>query len=400
MTPKGGGLIPRRSRARGRDGGRLAKGVGLVTGIGALAAGAVAAGFELERRIITSRFLKPRTAAASEPFFSLRAPGPEVVTRDGVSLHVEIDEPDPRAEPGVTIVMVHGYVLSLHCWHFQRKHFRGRHRIVLYDQRSHGRSGRSAPKRCRVRQLARDLALILERTTGPDEPVVLMGHSMGGMAIQEFARCYPELIGTKVVGVALIATSGGDMGNHSIIRGIPGDLFPRLAEPLMAALNRIPTLVEKSRRASNDVAYVVTRRMGYGRDDVPGEYVDFLSEMISQTPLDVVADYYPAFAEFDGSVGLRTLTRIETCVIGGEADQIVPPEHSLRMLSCLPGAETVILPNSGHMGMIEHHREHNRLLDHLIERAERTAAAQRPFELPRSEGNAPPNFHLGQGART
>lgn len=400
MTPKGGALISRRSRARGRrDGGRLAKGVGLITGIGALAAGAVAAGFELERRIVTSRFLKPRSATVREPFFSLRAPGPEVVTRDGVSLHVEIDEPDPGAGPGVTIVMVHGYVLSLHCWHFQRKHLRGRHRIVLYDQRSHGRSSRSAAKRCRVRQLAHDLALIVERTTGPDERVVLMGHSMGGMAIQEFARCYPELIGTKVVGVALIATSGGEMGNHSIIRGIPGDLFPRIAEPLMAALNRIPNLVEKSRRASTDVAYVVTRRMGYGRDDVPGEYVDFLSEMIAQTPLDVVADFYPAFAEFDGSAGLRILTRIESCVIAGESDQIVPPGHSLRMLKCLPGAESLILPYSGHMGMIEHHDEHNRLLDHLIERVERTLVAQRPSKPPVSRGHAP-NLQAGRGART
>lgn len=365
MTQHGGSL------AR-RDNGRVAKGFGLITGIGALAAGAVAAGLELERRVITSRFLKTRPETGEkEPFFRLRAPGPEVTTPDGVKLHVEVDQPDPGVKPGVTLVLVHGYVLSLHCWHFQRKHFRGRHKIVLYDQRSHGRSGRSEAKRCRVRQLARDLKLILDTTTDPDEPVVLLGHSMGGMAIQEFARRYPELIGTKVVGAGLIATSGGDMGNHSIVRGIPGELFPRIAEPLMAALNRIPTVVEKSRKASTDVAYVVTRRMGYGRDDVPGEYVDFLSEMISQTPLDVVADYYPAFAEFDGARGLEQLNRIETVVIGGEVDQIVPAEHSRRMLELLPGAESLIMPTSGHMGMIEHHEEHNRVLDHLIERAER-----------------------------
>ncbi len=355
---------------------RVAQGAGLVTGIAALAVGAVAAGFEIERRVLRTKFTKaPAVLPPREPFFSLRAPGPDVVTRDGVHLHVEIDERDPGAD-GVTIVMVHGYVLSMHCWHFQRKYFRGRHRIVLYDQRSHGRSGRSAAKRCRLRQLARDLKQILDETTAPDEPVVLMGHSMGGMTIQEFARRYPQLIGTKVVGAGLIATSGGDMGNHSIIRGIPGEMFPRIAEPLMAALNRIPRVVEKSRKASSDVAYVVTRRMGYGRDDVPGEYVDFLSEMIAETPLDVVADYYPAFAEFDGSAGLTQLTRIETAVIGGEKDQIVPAEHSRRMLELLPGAESLILPDAGHMGMIEHHEEHNRVLDNLIARVERNLAQQ------------------------
>lgn len=359
-------MAPRRNRNR------LTQGLGLVTGMAALTVGALAAGFELERRVVGSVFGKSReTLPEPEPFFSLRAPGPRVVTRDGVELHVEVDQPDPGVTPGVTIVMVHGYVLSLHCWHFQRKHFRGRHKIVLYDQRSHGRSGRSAPRYCRVRYLARDLKQILETTTEPNEPVVLMGHSMGGMAIQEFARRYPNLIGTKVVGVGLLTTSSGDMHHHSIVKGIPGELFPRIAEPLMAALNRIPTVVEKSRKATTDVAYVVTRRMGFGSDDVPAEYVDFLSEMISATPLDVVADYYPAFSEFEGGRGLGLLSRIETAVIGGEQDQIVPIEHTHRILEQLPGAESLVLPDSGHMGMIQHHEQYNAVLQRLVDRAER-----------------------------
>lgn len=352
--------------------GRLAKGLGLIGGMAALTVGAVATGFELERRVIGSVLGKNRKPALErEPFFTLRAPGPRVVTHDGVELHVEVDQPDPGVTPGVTIVMVHGYVLSLHCWHFIRKHFRGRHKIVLYDQRSHGRSGRSAAKRCRLRFLARDLKQILAETTEPDEPVVLMGHSMGGMAIQEFARRYSDLIGTKVVGVGLLATSSGDMSKHSIVKGISGDIFPRVAEPLMAALNRIPAVVEKSRRASTDVAYVVTRRMGFGTDDIPPEYVEFLSEMIAVTPLDVVADYYPAFAEFDGSRGLAVMSRIETAVIGGEEDQIVPIEHTHRIIEQLPGAESLAVPKSGHMGMIQHHEAYNQVLQRLVDRAER-----------------------------
>ncbi|HHV21176.1 MAG TPA: alpha/beta hydrolase [Propionibacterium sp.] len=361
------------TRRPSRNPSRLAQGVGLVGGIAALAAGAVAAGFEIERRVVGQMFKKDHVELLEkEPFFTLRSSGPDVVTRDGVKLHVEVDHPHiPMSERGVTIVMVHGYVLSLHCWHFMRKHFRGRHKIVLYDQRSHGRSGRSAAKRCRVRQLARDLKLILDETTAQDESVVLMGHSMGGMTIMEFAARYPDLIGTKVVGVALLNTSGGNMGNHSIVKGIPGELFPRLVEPLMAGLNRIPTVVEKSRKASSDVAYVVTRRGGFG-SQVPGEYVDFLSEMISLTPLDVVADYYPAFAEFDGGKGLERLVSVETAVLAGETDQIIPVEHAYKILEALPGAESLIMPDSGHMGMIEHHVAYNDVLQRLVDRAERT----------------------------
>ena len=93
----------------------------------------------------------PAVDLDDEPFFTLRSSGPEVVTPDGVRLHTEVDElpvdggdSPAGAEDPLTLVLVHGYALSLDCWHFQRKRFRNTIRMVLYDQRSHGRSGRSA----------------------------------------------------------------------------------------------------------------------------------------------------------------------------------------------------------------------------------------------------------------
>lgn len=349
---------------------RWAQGLGLITGIAALTAGAVATGWELERRMVGQRLARRRELPA-EDFFTLRAPGPEVVTSDGVRLHVEVDQPgDEARKDAVTVVLVHGYVLSLHCWHFQRKQLRGRHKVVLYDQRSHGRSGRSKSRFDRISQLAKDLKRVLDATTEPEEKVVLIGHSMGGMTIQQFARQYPKLIGTKVVGAGLCATSSGNLAKHSIVPGISGELFPRLAEPLLSVTNRIPALIERSRRATTDVSFVITRRMGYG-SQVPAEYVDFLSEMIAATPMEVVADFYPAFAEFDGRRAMPVLSRIETAVIGGEKDAIVPVEHTNRIIEQLPGADSLIVPDSGHMGIIEHHQQYNEVLEHLIERAER-----------------------------
>ena len=45
--------------------------------------------------------------------------------------------------------------------------------------------------------------------TAPDGPLVLVGHSMGGMTIMAFAELFPELFGDRVVGTVLMATSGG-----------------------------------------------------------------------------------------------------------------------------------------------------------------------------------------------
>jgi hypothetical protein len=114
--------------------GRLAAGLGLVASVAALAAGGIAMGLELERRIVFKRIGRS-SQAALEDFFSLRSSGPDVLTPDGVVLHTEVDE-GPADD--FTLVFVHGYGLNLDCWHFQRQHFRGQLRQVFYDQRSHG----------------------------------------------------------------------------------------------------------------------------------------------------------------------------------------------------------------------------------------------------------------------
>ena len=106
------------------------------TAVGA-AAGAAAVGGVLDvarrRRRLTGR-------GGKDPSFgSLSTPPRTLVTEDGVDLHVEIDE----ADSPLTLVFVHGYTLNMDCWHFQRAAFRGLVRSVYYDQRSHGRSGRS-----------------------------------------------------------------------------------------------------------------------------------------------------------------------------------------------------------------------------------------------------------------
>lgn len=364
-----------------RDPGRVAQGFGLVTGIAALTMGSIAAGFELERRIVASKLRRtPRELSAPEAFFSLRSEGPDVITPDGVHLHVEIDEIEdfPRKDgrqgedKAVTIIFVHGYVLSLDCWHFQRKHFRGRAKLVFYDQRSHGRSSRSDPGVCRVPQLAEDLVQVIEATTEPDEKVVLIGHSMGGMTVQQLAAIKPEWFGTKVLGVGLVATSSGQMKEHSIVKGVPGNVFARLAEPLLSALNRAPSVFERSKRAGSDIGYVMTRRISYG-SQVPQSYIEFMAQMIADTPIYVVADYYPAFAEFDSTEHFQVIAQAETAIVGGVEDGITPISHTDRMIELLPGAEAVRIPNSGHMGIIEHYAEVNEVLDHLVERAKRHA---------------------------
>jgi pimeloyl-ACP methyl ester carboxylesterase len=340
-------------------------GLGLVAGVAALAAGGIAVGLELERRVVHKR-LQVTDDSDDEQFFGLRSVGPDVTTSDGVVLHTEIDE-----VPGsdLTVVLVHGYALTMDCWHFQRKHFRGQVRQVLYDQRSHGRSGRSAPEHCRIPQLGEDLLQVLDEVAGGG-PLVLVGHSMGGMTIMELARTRPELFADRIRGVALFCTSAGELAEHSPIRGLPGRTFSRVAQPLMTTLNRIPDVVSKARRAGSDLGFVVTRRMAFG-SDVPNSYVEFATQMLAETPLEVVSDFYPAFADLEEYEALASLALVPTAVVGGEDDVITPVEHTERIIDLLPSADAHVLADCGHLGMIEHHGQFNAVLDDLLERVRR-----------------------------
>ncbi len=354
-------VVPVRARQLGAA---LPPGLGLVAGMAALAAGGLALGLELERRIVAKRLDRDRID--DEPFFSLRADGPTVITPDGVELHTEIDEPDQPDPDGLTLVFVHGYALNLDNWHFQRKHYRGAIRQIFYDQRSHGRSSRSVPKLCRIPQLADDLAQVLDELTD-GRPVILIGHSMGGMTIMHLAQTRPELFGSTVLGVALMSTAAGEMADYSPISGVPGRAFSRVAPPLMATLNRVPALVDRGLRAGSDMGYAVTKRWSFG-SNVPASYVEFVSEMLAATPLEVIMDFYPAFTELDEYVAFSTLTRVQTVVIGGADDLITPISHTDRMVELLPHTETVTINECGHLGMIEHAERFNELLDGLLAR--------------------------------
>jgi pimeloyl-ACP methyl ester carboxylesterase len=343
------------------------------TAVGVVAAGALA-GALAERKVVGRKKI-----AGEVPFGSLRGQRVKVVADDGLELYAEVDPPD-LSEPvhaiargrsdksGLTVVFAHGYALNLDCWHFQRADLRGEHRLVLFDQRSHGRSGRSREEHCTIDQLGRDLARVLD-DLAPEGPVILVGHSMGGMSIMALADQRPELFGDRVVGVGLISTSAGDMDKVTLgLPGVPGRVIHRLAPAVVATLARAPRLVEGGRRAGSDIGFLLTQRLSFGAP-VPDELVDFVDEMLSATPFEVVADFYPAFDLHDAYDTLKVLADVPTVIVSGTQDQITPFSHSARMSAKLPAAEFLQLEGVGHMSLLERPYEVSGALRRMIRRA-------------------------------
>ncbi|MFF6811825.1 alpha/beta fold hydrolase [Streptomyces sp. NPDC012403] len=370
------GIAEAAASAAGASGGgwRRATGVAGVA-IGVLATGA-AAGVAIERMTV-GRGIRQRARLALDsagPYGTLRGTPGKAYADDGTGLYYEVDDvdPDPAATPGrrrrlfgrkapapVTVVFSHGYCLSQDSWHFQRAALRGVVRTVHWDQRSHGRSERGAAQGERgepvtIEQLGRDLKAVID-AAAPEGPLVLVGHSMGGMTVMALADQYPELIRERVVGVALVGTSSGRLGEVNFGLPVAGvNAVRRVLPGVLKALGQRAELVERGRRATADLFAGVIKRYSFASRDVDPAVARFAERMIEGTPIDVVAEYYPAFSDHDKTEALTHFAGLPVLVLAGVRDLVTPSEHSEAIADLLPGAELVLVPDAGHLVMLEH----------------------------------------------
>jgi pimeloyl-ACP methyl ester carboxylesterase len=348
--------------------------VAKVAGRGALAVGALAVGAAIgavAERALLRRAGQPPTTEAGEVFGSLRGVASEVVADDGSVLHVEVDEA-PGTEPP-TVIFCHGYALNLDSWHYQRQAMRGKARLVFYDQRSHGRSARAEFDSHHIDQLGRDLGSVID-AVAPDGPLMIVGHSMGGMSVMALVEQRPQLIIDRVFGVALIATTAG--GVSSGLLGLPpvlASVFQRLASPVASAIARQKRLVERARWSDSDLGVYLTRLYSFG-SPAPGDAGRFVAAMLAATPIDVVAEFLPAIQEHDKRSSLHFLQGVELLVIVGDSDRLTPRDQSDEIVREIPGAEYLVIAEAGHMVTIEKHDEVDAALIALLDRVRRDIA--------------------------
>jgi pimeloyl-ACP methyl ester carboxylesterase len=378
--------------------------------LGVIAAGA-AAGVAIERMTVGRDIRRKARLAldATGPFGTLRGTPGRAVADDGTELCYEVDEADPEPAAGgadgsarrrrlfgrrrpapVTVVFCHGFCLSQDSWHFQRAALRGAVRMVFWDQRSHGRSGRGVAQAdglpVTIDQLGRDAKAVLDAAV-PEGPVVLVGHSMGGMTVMALAGHYPEFIRERVIGVALIGTSSGDLGQVNYGLPVAGvNVLRRFVPGVLRALGSQAELVERGRRATADLFAGVVKRYSFSSRDVDPAIVRFAERMIESTPIDVVAEFYPAFQEHDKSDVLAAFADLPVLVLAGDKDLVTPSEHSKAIADRLPDADLVLVPDAGHLMMLEHPETVTDRLVELLVRAGvpvRTGRATGAAEEPR-----------------
>jgi non-heme chloroperoxidase len=320
------------------DLGNVAKRAGVVTGVVAGVAGALYAG----ERAVAARM---RRRGLGDPADDPLAPEFDRETRidchDGGELYV-IERGHPDDPP---IVLCHGITLSSRVWARQFRSLpEAGFRVVAIDGRGHGQStvGDSGHS---IANLAADLQSVLHTLDLHD--ALLVGHSMGGMAVQAFAVHHPEDLAARVSGLVLLSTSP---------RAFVSDAH-RTRRGLERVSGLVPDVGAVMRQRNLGL---LVARLGFGDDPDP-RCVDATREMLGQCSHDTIRLAGRALLELDVTAGLRELD-VPTLVVVGSADLITPPRDARQIADLVPGARLVEMPRAGHMLMYERTEE----LDALV----------------------------------
>ncbi|KMO71469.1 pimeloyl-ACP methyl ester carboxylesterase [Mycobacterium sp. BK558] len=337
---------------------------GWLAGAAGIAAVGSAAG------VTAARSLRRRVTAEDphrdEDFELLDADRSTVVTTpDGVPLAVR--EVGPLNAP-LTVVFAHGFCLRMGSFHFQRarltEQWGDQVRMVFYDQRGHGQSGEASPETYTVEQLGQDLESVLA-VMAPRGPVVLVGHSMGGMTVLSHARQYPQRYPTRVVGAALIASAA-----EGVSRSPLGEILKNPAlEAIRFGARYAPKTVHRFRGAGRAVIGPILRAASYGDEKISPSVVAFSEKMMHDTPITTLVEFLHALEVHDETAGLTTLRKVPTLIACGDHDLLTPMEYSQEMAVALPKSELVIVGGAGHLVQLENPEIIDEALVRLVERS-------------------------------
>lgn len=316
--------------------------------------------------VMARRRERLRTRTFSDP--TLNPPGLparllSVRTGDGADLRVHLYGPPE----GQLVVFSHGWTCCLEFWNRQLAEFAEHCRVVVYDQRGHGASslGTARPD---VDVLASDLHEVLTAVAGSGARAVLVGHSMGGMAIQAWAQKYGKverfaaaIVMTNTAANRLVAeTTVVPLFNRPLKRFGRGISLPLwLGRWGLGAPFVLPPIALVKRIFADRVMTL----------SAAPEVVDFALGIVRSCPIRARGIFGKVLADMELGQAAAAIT-VPTTVIAGSGDDLTPLVHAERIVQTLRGAGTearlVTLP-TGHLGPVEAPVEFNAELSRVLE---------------------------------
>ncbi|MEU7866322.1 alpha/beta hydrolase [Dactylosporangium sp. NPDC049140] len=289
--------------------------------------------------------------------------------KDGARLY-SVLHPATGRRP-VTVVFLHGWTLDNRLWRQQiadlPECLGAPVRMLAFDLRGHGRSDATHGADATLEQLGDDLAEVIRQRV-PRGPIVLVGHSLGGMAIMEYAHRHAASFARRVVGVVLVSTSAEGSSRTSY------GLSPRLARVMRVLEVQGAGLLARSgawrphRRLMPLLAPGV-RWLVFGHR-VDTSWVALTASMVGNARLCAIGGFRPSVDLHHRVETLAAMSGLPVAVLVGSADRLTPPVCAATIAQELPEAELRECEDAGHMLPIERPECVTEAIVSVIRRAE------------------------------
>jgi pimeloyl-ACP methyl ester carboxylesterase len=259
------------------------------------------------------------------------------------------------------IVLSHGVTLSVRTWFHQLEDLpKQGFRTIAFDHRGHGQSTLGEAGHS-VENLGNDVKSVVEGLDLHD--AVLVGHSIGGVAVQSFVINSPDVAAERVAGIVLLSTLA-----HTV--------FGSRSTRTKARLERLTGVVPDASWLWNnrDLGFLAAR-IGFGKSPRPS-HVELVRRMMAECSHETRLNAPRALVGLDLTADLPRV-RVPTLIIVGTADVLTTVAESKRMARLIPEARLEVLRGGGHMLMLEQTEALNRLIVDFARdvRARRTPAA-------------------------
>ena len=280
------------------------------------------------------------------------------ITRpDGTRLHVEIF--GPANAP--TLVLTHGWSLNGNEWDYVRRQLGDRFRLVTWDLRGLGQSTAPSNNDYALERMAEDLNAVVQSAAG-SAPVVLVGHSIGGMINLTYCKLFPERLGQQVRGIAQLNTTYTNPARTAKDAERQIRLQNSIGEPLLHTTAVLSPVL----RLLNWVAYrsgvlqIYVSSSSFAGTQTRGQ-VDYAAGSYAKSSPAVVALGTLAMLHWDASDVLAKVN-VPVLIISANHDTTTTPAASEHMQQTMPNAHLIVVQPAAHLGVLERNLEYNRAI--------------------------------------
>ena len=319
--------------------------VGAVVGTVYLVAGVASVVWTIAGRWVVLWILRRR--GPDEPRAAREAAFQRVSRPDGTELRVE-SYGSPDAPP---IILTHGWGTNSTEWYYAKRQLADRFRVIVWDLPGHGKSRGPKDDNYSLEKMAGDLQAVVEWAGA--KPVILLGHSIGGMITLTFCRLFPQYLGSRVAGLVLANTTYTNPVRSTSFSGLCRMLQAPLLTPLLHVTIWLWPVMWLMNWLSyfNGSTHLQTALSGFTGRESRGQ-LDFASRFTPLCSPAVLARGVLATFAYDETATLPTIN-VPTLVVTGHLDRVLVPEASRYICKTMQSASLVTLEPAGHMALLE-----------------------------------------------